>query len=64
MTNPFSIPFAPPETRVPATGTSGLDHETQVRVPEEVDLPLPRDTVSEITVPSSINGRDLSRGKP
>ncbi|UVC11268.1 hypothetical protein IHQ71_12225 [Rhizobium sp. TH2] len=35
-----------------------------VMVPEEVDIPLPRDTAEQIAVPASINGRDLSRGKP
>lgn len=64
MTNPFSIPFAPPETLAPAAPSPGLDHEAQVRVPEEVDIPLPKATVEEIAVPASINGRDLSRGQP
>jgi hypothetical protein len=49
---------------VPISGSTGSDHEAQVRIPEEVDLPLPRDTVEEIAVPASINGRDLSRGTP
>jgi hypothetical protein len=35
-----------------------------VVVPEDVDIPLPRDTVEQIAVPASINGRDLSQGKP
>jgi len=36
----------------------------QVVVPEEVDIPLPRDSVEQMAVPASINGRDLSQGKP
>lgn len=35
-----------------------------VVVPDEVDIPLPRDTAEQIAVPASINGRDLSQGKP
>lgn len=38
--------------------------EAQVLVPEEVDIPLPRETVEQIAVPASINGRDLSQGQP
>ncbi|MDB5552409.1 MAG: hypothetical protein JWL86_2393 [Rhizobium sp.] len=38
--------------------------EVHVVVPEEVDIPLPRDTAEQIAVPASINGRDLSQGKP
>jgi hypothetical protein len=37
---------------------------TRVLVPERVDLQLPRETSEEIVVPASINGRDLSVGKP
>jgi hypothetical protein len=38
--------------------------EAHVMVPEDVDIPLPRDTTEQIAVPASINGRDLSLGKP
>jgi len=38
--------------------------EAQVLVPEEVDIPLPRETAEQIAVPASINGRDLSQGQP
>ena len=38
--------------------------DAQVLIPEEVDIPLPRETVEQICVPASINGRDLSRGTP
>jgi len=56
-----------PHTPAPRqTGTIGdaTVGDAHVVVPEEVDIPLPRDTVEQITVPASINGRDLSRGQP
>lgn len=34
-----------------------------VVVPEHVELPLPRAPREEISVPASINGRDLSTGR-
>jgi hypothetical protein len=37
--------------------------ELQVRVPDAVVLPLPRTAREEISVPASINGRDLSTGR-
>lgn len=37
--------------------------ETQVLVPEAVALPLPKSPGEEISVPASINGRDLSTGR-
>ena len=37
---------------------------THVSVPDSVDVPLPREPIEQIAVPASINGRDLSRGKP
>lgn len=46
-----------------AIGEIGAE-EIHVVVPEEVDIPLPRDTAEQIAVPASINGRDLSQGKP
>jgi hypothetical protein len=36
----------------------------QVVVPEAVDVPLPKAPDQQIAVPASINGRDLSGGKP
>ena len=41
-----------------------VPEEAQVLVPDEVDIPLPRETVEQIAVPASINGRDLSQGQP
>jgi hypothetical protein len=38
--------------------------EAQVVVPEAVDVPLPKPTGQQISVPASINGRDLSEGRP
>ena len=37
--------------------------DMQVMVPEAVVLPLPKTTREEISVPASINGRDLSSGR-
>lgn len=37
--------------------------EIQVLVPEAVRLPLPKRPQEEISVPASINGRDLSTGR-
>ncbi|OHV84843.1 hypothetical protein [Rhizobium sp. LCM 4573] len=37
--------------------------EMQVVVPEAVVLPLPKAPREEISVPASINGRDLSTGR-
>lgn len=38
--------------------------EAQVMVPEAVDVPLPKTPDQQIAVPASINGRDLSEGRP
>jgi hypothetical protein len=38
--------------------------EAQVVVPEAVDVPLPKPAGQQMAVPASINGRDLSEGKP
>jgi hypothetical protein len=35
----------------------------QVLVPDAVELPLPKRPYEEISVPASINGRDLSSGR-
>lgn len=48
----------------PARPATPLPDDAHVLVPEEVDVPLPRDTMEQIVVPASVNGRDLSRGKP
>jgi len=37
--------------------------DVQVLVPEAVELPLPKRLQEEISVPASINGRDLSNGR-
>ncbi len=37
--------------------------DVQVLVPEAVELPLPKRMQEEISVPASINGRDLSTGR-
>ncbi len=37
--------------------------EAQVLLPEIVELPLPRPPQEEISIPASINGRDLSNGR-
>jgi hypothetical protein len=47
----------------PAQQTSVPD-DARVLSPEEVDIPMPRDTAEQIAVPASINGRDLSQGQP
>lgn len=64
MTFPYSIPFAPQDAAPPTPPGRTPDYEVQVRVPEEVDLALPKAPVEEIAVPASINGRDLSLGQP
>jgi len=38
--------------------------DAQVAVPGAVDLPLPKPLGQQIAVPASINGRDLSDGRP
>jgi hypothetical protein len=48
----------------PAARHPPVPDEAQVLIPEEVDIPLPRDTVEQIAIPASINGRDLSQGQP
>lgn len=49
--------------RVPQPVKTGLDHEPHVVVPDAVELPLPRSPREEMSVPASINGRDLSSGR-
>ena len=43
---------------------AGGSQVAQILIPEEVDIPLPRDTIEQVAVPASINGRDLSEGQP
>jgi hypothetical protein len=43
---------------------AGDTRKAQVVVPEAVDVPLPKAPDQQIAVPASINGRDLSGGKP
>ena len=38
--------------------------EVHVAVPHEVNVPLPPTTQEQISIPASINGRDLSDGRP
>ena len=38
--------------------------DPRVMVPADVNIPFPRDTIEQIAIPASINGRDLSRGQP
>ena len=41
-----------------------IDENTQIASPHAVNVPLPPAPQEQIAVPASINGRDLSRGKP
>ncbi|MDB5526742.1 MAG: hypothetical protein JWM58_4505 [Rhizobium sp.] len=38
--------------------------DAHVVVPDAVDIPLPKPSGQQISVPASINGRDLSDGRP
>lgn len=38
--------------------------DAQVMVPDVVDIPLPKPARQQIAVPASVNGRDLSAGRP
>jgi hypothetical protein len=53
--------FLPP--RRPPTFQAARPEEIQVVVPDAVVLPLPKTQRDEISVPASINGRDLSTGR-
>jgi hypothetical protein len=50
-------------SREKPTFTSARPRELQVVVPDAVVLPLPKAPREEISVPASINGRDLSTGR-
>jgi hypothetical protein len=52
--------FAP---RPKPTFQAARPEELQVVVPDAVVLPLPKSPREEISVPASINGRDLSTGR-
>lgn len=57
----------PIDATAPATQPAqqaGAPDDAQVLIPEDVNIPLPRDTAEQICVPASINGRDLSQGTP
>ena len=41
-----------------------ISEDTQIAAPHEVDIPLPPSPQEQIAVPASINGRDLSKGRP
>lgn len=45
------------------TFATARPEELQVVVPDAVVLPLPKAPREEISVPASINGRDLSTGR-
>lgn len=51
-----------PDIHPPNSG--GAPEHPRILIPEEVDIPLPKQTIEEVAVPASINGRDLSRGQP
>lgn len=51
-------------TQTPAPKDQARPHKNlQVVIPEVVVLPLPKTPKDEISVPASINGRDLSTGR-
>ncbi len=49
--------------RTPRPRISAPAEQLHVVVPEAVKLPLPRSPREEMSVPASINGRDLSTGR-
>ena len=51
-------------TPTPPLPLGGAPEHHTILVPEEVDIPLPKQPIEQVTVPASINGRDLSRGQP
>lgn len=38
--------------------------EPQIVPPQKVDMPRPKETIEEVAVPASINGRSLADGRP
>ncbi len=49
--------------RIEQAPQSARTQDLHVVVPESVELPLPRVPQQEMSVPASINGRDLSTGR-
>jgi hypothetical protein len=64
MLHPQAIPSGAmgPASGRPLDGV--VPRDPKILVPEHVGTPLPKQTIEEVTVPASINGRDLSRGQP
>lgn len=58
-----SFPSALPATSVPEARTTTRE-KVHVLVPEDVTIARPKGTMEQICVPASINGRDLSSGRP
>jgi hypothetical protein len=58
LTNRFRPRSKPARTLKPHNAD-----DLTVIVPQSVELPLPREARQEISVPASINGRDLSTGR-
>lgn len=59
-----SFPIDVSHPTIPPAQQSAIHDDAHVLSPQEVDIPLPRDTSEQIAVPASINGRDLSQGQP
>ncbi|MGV3552718.1 hypothetical protein [Rhizobium sp.] len=59
-----SFPIDATQTPTLPTQNAAIPEDAHVVSPDTVDLALPRDTVEQICVPASINGRDLSQGQP
>jgi hypothetical protein len=41
-----------------------VSEDTTIAAPQAVDVPLPPTLQEQIAIPASINGRDLSKGRP
>ena len=61
LKHPAAKPDAPDDT--PKLRKEDAEN-VQVAVPDTVNVSLPKEPATEIAVPASINGRDLSRGGP
>ena len=59
-----SFPIDVSNSANPPAQQAAIPDDAQVLSPEEVAIPLPRETAEQIAVPASINGRDLSQGQP
>jgi hypothetical protein len=53
----------PNSSRTISSMPAATKPDTHVMMPDSVDLPLPRTFREEISIPASINGRDLSNGR-